>query len=249
MDDLVSIITPLYNSEEFIEETINSVLNQTYKNWEMLIVDDCSIDNSLRIVKQFAADDSRIKLIQLETNSGAAIARNKAIEEAQGRYIAFLDSDDLWHSQKLEKQIEFMQENNYAFTFTKYQQMTEDGNLIDRFIEVPDEITYEKALYTNPVGCLTVIYDVKKLGKLYMPLIRKRQDYGLWLKILKKIECGYGLNENLAYYRVRNNSVSSNKLNLIKYQWELYREVEKLSLVKSVFYLSSVILSKMLNIK
>jgi len=247
--ELISIITPLYNSKKFIEETIESVLNQTYYNWEMIIVDDCSSDNGIEIVNHYKKQDNRIKLIKLKKNSGGAVARNTAIKEAKGRYIAFLDSDDLWHPKKLEKQIEFMQKNNYAFTFTKYQQMTEDSNLIDKFINVPEKISYRKALLINPIGCLTVIYDTQKVGKVYMPLIRKRQDYGLWLKILKKEGYGYGLNENLAYYRLRDNSISASKMNLVKYQWKLYREVENLSIVESTFYLGCVTMSKLLKIK
>lgn len=248
-NDLVSIITPLYNTENYISKTIESVLNQTYQNWEMIIVDDCSSDNGPDIVKKYQKKDGRIRLIQLDKNSGGAIARNRAIEKAKGRFIAFLDSDDLWHPEKLEKQIDFMKRNDYPFTFTKYQLITEDGKLLNKFIEVPKKINYRKALLFNPIGCLTVIYDSKKMGKVYMPLIKKRQDYGLWLKILKMGYYGYGLNETLAYYRLRKNSLSANKFSLIKYQWKLYRDIENLSLVESIFYLGSVILTKILRIK
>lgn len=247
-DNLVSIITPLYNSEDFISETIESVLSQTYKNWEMIIVDDCSKDNGVEIVRKYQLQDKRIRLISLKKNSGAAVARNIAIENAKGRYIAFLDSDDLWHPEKLERQIKFMQDNNYAFSYTNYQKMTGSGELIDEIVKSPSELDYKKELHTNYIGCLTVIYDIKKLGKVYMPEIRKRQDYGLWLKILKKVD-GYGLNENLAYYRVRNNSVSSNKINLIKYNWKLYRDIEKLSILRSSYYILYTIILKLLKKK
>ena len=247
--NLISIITPLYNSERYIEETIKSLLSQTYKNWQMIIVDDCSDDNGIEIVKRYQEKDNRIKLIKLEKNGGGAVARNRAIEEAEGKYIAFLDSDDLWHPEKLEKQIKFMEENNYNFTFTKYQQMAENGEKLEKYIEVPQKLNYKQALLKNPIGCLTVIYNAEKLGKIYMPLIRKRQDYALWLKILKQEVIAYGLNENLAYYRLRSNSVSSNKIDLIKYQWKLYREREKLNILESLFYLGCVIFQKIFKIK
>lgn len=249
IEPLVSIITPLYNSEKFIEETIKSVLSQTYNNWEMLIVDDCSTDNGVEIVEKYQVKDKRIKLIRLSKNGGGAVARNKGIEEAKGDYIAFLDSDDLWHYQKLEKQIKFMKKNNYTFTFTKYQQMNEKGEKLDRYINVPKTLTYRQTLLKNPIGCLTVIYNSKELGKIYMPLIRKRQDYALWLKILKKGIIAHGLNENLSYYRLLENSISSNKISLIKYQWKLYRKIEKLSILESFFYLNCVIFQKIFKIK
>lgn len=246
--NLVSIITPLYNSEEFISETIESVSAQSYKNWEMLIIDDCSNDNGVNIVKKYQQNNDNIKLVQLSKNSGAAVARNEGIKLSTGRYIAFLDSDDLWHPEKLEKQISFMKKNDYAFTYTNYQKMSESGGLIDVIVKSPSKLNYKKALHTNYIGCLTAIYDTEKLGKLYMPEIRKRQDYGLWLKILKKVD-GYGLDENLAYYRVRNNSVSANKFKLIKYNWRLYRDIENLSILKSSYYIFYTIMIKLLKLK
>jgi glycosyltransferase involved in cell wall biosynthesis len=244
----VSIITPLYNSEEFISETIESVLSQSYNNWEMIIADDCSTDNGINNVKKYQKEDQRIKLIQLKENSGAAVARNEGIKLANGKYIAFLDSDDLWHPEKLEKQISFMKENDYAFTYTNYQKISESGNLTDIIVESPSKLGYKKALHTNYIGCLTAIYDTEKLGKIYMPEIRKRQDYGLWLKILKEVD-GHGLNENLAYYRVRNSSVSANKFKLIKYNWKLYRDIENLSMLKSSYYILYTIMIKLLRLK
>jgi teichuronic acid biosynthesis glycosyltransferase TuaG len=246
---LVSIITPLYNSEEYVKETIESALSQTYNDWEMIIVDDCSTDKGPGIVQEYAEKDSRISLIKLTKNSGAAVARNTAIKVAKGSYIAFLDSDDLWTPEKLEKQIQFMEENDYSFTFTSYQQITEDGKKFGKVIKVPSILNYRQALLKNPIGCLTAVYNAEKLGKIYMPLIRKRQDYALWLKILKKGFKGHGLNQVLAYYRVRRNSISSNKVELIKYQWKLYRKIEKLTLIESTFYLSCVIFQKIFKIK
>jgi len=247
-NELVSIITPLYDSEEFISRTIESVLSQKYKNWEMIIIDDCSNDNGVNIVKKYKKNNKQIKLVQLSKNSGAAVARNKGIKKANGKYIAFLDSDDLWHPEKLEKQISFMKKKDYAFTYTNYQKMTESGDLTGVTVKSPSKLDYKKALHTNYIGCLTAIYNAKKLGKLYMPEIRKRQDYGLWLKILKRVN-GYGLDENLAYYRVRDNSVSANKFNLIKYNWKLYRDIENLSLVRSFYYILYTIILKLLKLK
>lgn len=235
MGDLVSIITPSYNCERFIAKTIESVLAQTYKNWEMIIIDDCSPDNSNKIIEEYIKKDNRIKLIKLKKNSGPAIARNRGIEEAKGRYIAFLDADDLWYPKKLEQQIVFMDENDLSFTYSSYNLIDEEGNDLG-FFKTKEKITYREMLKTCSVGCLTAIYDTEKLGKVYMPNILKRQDYGLWLKILRKINATKGIMEPLGAYRILKNSVSSNKINAAKYQWKIYREVEKLSLIKSVYY-------------
>jgi glycosyltransferase involved in cell wall biosynthesis len=232
---LVSIITPSFKSERFIAQTIESVQAQTYSNWEMIIVDDCSPDNSNDIIETYLQKDERIKLIKLEKNSGPAIARNRAIEEAKGRYIAFLDADDLWASNKLAKQISFMKEKNLAFTYSSYNLIDEDGNDLGYF-ETKAHIEYNTLLKTNIIGCLTAIYDTEKLGKVYMPNILKRQDYGLWLKILKKAGKTEGILEPLATYRILNNSVSSNKLKASLYQWKIYREVEKLGVFQSIYY-------------
>lgn len=231
----VTIIMPSYNSENFIIESIESVLAQTYSNWELIIVDDCSPDDSNKIIAKYIDSDSRIKLIKLQKNSGPAIARNMAIETANGRYIAFLDSDDVWLPNKLEKQIKFMQDNDLAFTYSSYKLVGEDNEDLGLFI-TKDKISYFDMLKTCSVGCLTAIYDTEKIGKQYMPLILKRQDYGLWLKILKLIGETRGILEPLATYRIRKNSVSSNKVKAAKYQWKIYREIEKLSFLKSLYY-------------
>lgn len=248
--ELVSIITPLYNSEKYVAETIESVLAQTYENWEMLIIDDCSSDNGPKIVKDYAKKDARIKYHKLESNSGPAVSRNRAIELANGKYIAFLDSDDLWKKEKLEKQIKFMKEKDCAFSFTEYEEISDEGKSLNILIKTPkNPISYRKYLLTTPIGCLTAIYDAKKLGKIYMPLIRKRQDAATWLKILKTGVKAYPLKENLAIYRLRKSSVSSNKINLVKPQWILYREVEKMNYFESLFYLTCTIFTKIFKIK
>lgn len=233
--ELISIITPTYNCAKFIGKTIESVLNQTYQNWEMIIVDDASKDNTEEVVSTYK--DERIKYIKLEENGGAAKARNRAMEEAKGNYMAFVDSDDLWKSDKLEKQIKYMKENNYNFCCTAYEQIDEEGNKLDRIIKTKKKADYNRILLDCPVGNSTVMYNVDKLGKFEVPNIRKRNDDALWLQILKKEKYIYGMDEVLMEYRIRQNSISSNKLDLVKYHWYLYREIEHLSVIRSVFHI------------
>lgn len=235
MEALVSIITPVYNAEKFLEETIQSVLNQRYQNWEQLFIDDCSQDNSIKIIESYEKQDKRIKILKLKKNSGAAVARNIGIKNAKGRYIAFLDSDDIWTKEKLMEQIKFMEDRDIDFSYTSYMKIDEEGN--ERgLVKAPAKVTYHQLLKSNVIGCLTAIYNAEKLGKVFMPDIRKRQDHGLWLKILKDHTDGYGLETCLAHYRVREGSISSNKFNAAIYQWRLYRNVEKLNLLKSIYY-------------
>ena len=230
--DLVSVITPSYNCARFIEETIRSVQAQTWQNWEMVIVDDCSTDNSVEVIRNLAKTDSRIRLIEHQWNGGPAVARNIAIEHAKGRYIAFLDSDDLWLPKKLEKQIAHIDKTKAALVYGAYQKITEAGEL-KGVVHPPAQVTYDDMLRSNFIGCLTAIYDRQKIGKCYMPIIAKRQDQALWLKILKKTPAAYCLDEVLAHYRIQENSVSSNKVMAAKYQWRIYREVEQLPFWKS----------------
>lgn len=245
-NSLVSIITPCYNSEKFIAETIKSVQNQTYQNWEMLITDDGSTDTSVEIIKDFIKKDDRIKLYQIQ-NSGAAVARNHSIKNAKGTFIAFLDSDDIWLPTKLEKQLNFMQTHQYAFTFTSYQRMDEEGVLLKKEVKCQHKLSYKNMLSSNKIGCLTAVYNQEMLGKIYMPLIRKRQDYGLWLKILKLTDFAYGLEEVLATYRLRNFSMSAKKTEMIKWNWKLYREVEKKSLLSAAYWVLSNVYFKLKN--
>ena len=188
----VSIITPSYNSARFIASTINSVIAQTAMSLEIIIVDDCSSDNSIEVIQSFIDRDTRIKFIKLEENSGAAVARNTAIEAASGRFIAFLDSDDLWDPEKLEKQIQFMLDKDIAFSYTAYEKIDESGVPFD-IVNVPEKISYKQLLKTNVIGCLTAMYDVEKLGKVYMPVNTKREDFATWLTILKKVDYAYGM--------------------------------------------------------
>lgn len=252
---LVSIITPMYNSARFISFTIESVLNQTYQNWEMIIVDDCSTDDSKEIVKRYMKEvkdtkntkrEKRIKLVELKENVGVSKARNKAIEIAQGKYIAFLDSDDLWKKNKLKKQINFMEDNNFSLSFSGYEKINERGEKLDKIIKIPDKINYKKLLHSNYIGCLTSIYNAEQLGKHYVdPKLAKSEDYELWLRIIKKAGYAYGIQDNLAEYRIVGNSLSSNKLNMLKHNWILLRDIEKLSLISALYCTSCNIFIKL----
>ncbi|CAI0732882.1 glycosyltransferase family 2 protein [Serratia fonticola] len=232
MRELISVIMPTYNSEKTVAESINSIKAQTYENWELLITDDCSTDRTWDIISSYAAQDKRIKIYKNNENAGAGFSRNNSIANASGRFIAFLDSDDLWLPEKLSKQLRFMLNNNYHFVYSCYQKIDESGNK-KGVISPPLYTNYNKTLYTNVIGCLTAMYDSHEIGKLYMPLIRRRQDLGLWLNIMNKKDGAYCYPEVLAYYRIGNSTLSSNKIKAIRYQWMFYREVARLSLLRS----------------
>jgi teichuronic acid biosynthesis glycosyltransferase TuaG len=234
--DLVSIITPAFNCEAFIAETINSVLSQKYSDWEMIIVNDHSSDKTKEIISSFKRLDSRIKLINLAENAGAAVARNTGLAYAKGRYIAFLDSDDRWKGDKLDKQLSFMKNNNYGFTFTAYEYIRDDQIKDRRVFEVPSRLTYRQALKHTVIGCLTVIIDREIVGDFRMPLVRRGQDNLTWLSILKKGHVAYGINENLAEYRRVAGSLSNNKFKALKRQWHNYRYELKLPLFTCIYY-------------
>lgn len=249
IDGLVSVITPTYNCAKYIGETIEAVQAQTYNNWEMIIVDDCSSDTTQEIVKNYSDVDPRIHYIYREINSGPAIARTEAMNIANGEYMAFCDSDDLWMPTKLEKQLKYMKEKDYAFTCTAYEQIDEKGNGMDRVIDVVHKCDYKRLLLDCPVGNSTVMYSVKKMGKFEVPNIRKRNDDALWLQMLKKEPYIYGMSDVLMKYRIRNNSVSSNKFRVIKYHWILYRNIEHLSIPRSMFHIGYWCAIKILKIK
>ena len=233
---LISIVTPAYNAEDSIPNTIRSVLDQTLADWELLIVDDGSSDRTVGIVSLFCRQDSRIRLLELAENGGAAVARNAGIRQARGRYIAFLDSDDAWDPTKLESQLAFMQAREAALVFSAYRKVDEAGRALG-VVGVPERAGYRDLLKTNYIGCLTAMYDTQRLGKVEMPLIRKRQDLALWLKIVKLTgEPAWGQPEVLATYTVRRGSVSADKQSAAAYQWRLYREVEALPLPASGYY-------------
>lgn len=237
MNALVSIITPSYNSAKFIAETIQSVQNQTYPNWEMIIVDDGSSDETENVVLSIIQNDKRIQFHKLSQNSGPAVARNTGIEKASGDYMTFIDADDIWFPTFIENNIKTIQETGIPFVFSSYKRANEQLEFVYSDFIVPNKVSYTDILKSNSISCLTAFLDIKKLGKKYMPLIRKRQDMGLWLNYLKVIPFAHGIQETQAIYRIRENSLSRKKSDLIKYQWQFYREVEKLNVFQSIYYM------------
>lgn len=235
--ELVSIIMPSYNCGKYVEETIRSVQAQTYQNWEIIFVDDCSTDDTVGIVSKLQEVDSRIKLFQNKCNSGAAVSRNHALHEAKGRWIAFLDSDDLWEPEKLEKQVRFMEENGYAFSYTGYQEIDSDGVLTGVMVSGPKHVTKAGMYAFCWPGCLTVMYDATDIGLLQIEDIKKNNDYAMWLKVCQKADC-YLLDECLAKYRRgRQGSVSSHSIKtMIGWHYKLWHEAEKKSAIVAAFY-------------
>ena len=237
MNDLVSIITPSYNTARFIAETINSALAQTYTNWEMIIVDDCSTDNTDEIVAGFA--DPRIRYLKNERNSGAAFSRNRALREARGRWVAFLDSDDLWAPDKLEKQLRFMEENGHRFSYTKYVEVDDDGNPLGRIWGGPKKVTKPVMYSFNYLGCLTVMYDREYVGTIQIADLKKRNDYAMWVKVVEKCPA-YLLDEVLATYRVRSSGSIMNRnkspLSRLKYNYYLWRDGENMNQAAALFW-------------
>lgn len=208
LDGLVSVIMPSWNTGRFIAQSIESVINQTYENWELIIVDDCSTDNTEEVVKGF--NDSRIKYFKNEKNSGAALTRNRALRQAQGEWIAFLDSDDLWAPEKLERMLSFMTENNYAFAYHEYVKIDEESKPLNIYVSGPKVVTERKMYNYGYPGCLTFMYSAKELGLIQIKDIKKNNDYAILLQLCKKADC-YLLEENLAQYRIRKKSISHDK--------------------------------------
>lgn len=241
-NSLVSIITPMYKGAALIEETIESVLAQTYPNWEMIIVDDCSPDGGagIAVVEKYVQRDSRIKLIQSKVNKGSSGARNIALKESCGEYIAFLDSDDLWHSDFLQKQLSFMKMKNAQIVFSSYRRIEENTKeeILKPFI-VPDQVNYKSLLKTCPIFPSTVIYNQCVCGKYYFneDMGSLRDDYSYWLAMLKKVDYAFGNKEILVDYRLRKTSVTANKKNVIKPHWNVLRNVEKRSFVECCYYI------------
>lgn len=236
-NDLVSIIMPSYNCGRYVEETIRSVQAQTYQNWEIIFMDDCSTDGSIKTVSELREQDSRIRLFQNNINSGAAVSRNNALREAKGRWIAFLDSDDLWEPTKLEKQIKFMEENGIAFSYTGYQEIDDKSLPTGVHISGPKHVTKTGMFAFCWPGCLTVMYDASKIGLIQIEDIKKNNDYAMWLKVCRKADC-YLLDECLAKYRRgRVGSVSSHGiLTMIGWHYKLWHEAEGLNLIASLWY-------------
>jgi glycosyltransferase involved in cell wall biosynthesis len=231
----VSVIMAAYDSERYIKQSIESVQAQTFTSWELIVVDDCSNDNTSALISNSAAIDSRVRLIKLRVNSGAAAARNRAIIQARGRYLAFLDSDDLWYPHKLKTQLDFMRSVDTSFCYSAYDQIDPAGKSIGTR-QVPAKVCYSDLLKSCSVGCLTAIYDTAHYGKILMPDIRKRQDLALWLCLLRHTNSAYGIQEPLAQYRVRKDSLSSNKFLAAKATWHVYRDIENLPFSLSLYF-------------
>lgn len=242
----VSIITPNFNAVNFINETINSVLSQTYKNWELLIQDDCSTDGSYEKALEWAEKDSRIKVERNPKNSGAAISRNNAIARSKGDYIAFLDSDDLWLPEKLEKQLSFMQENNCDFSYTRYELINANGKKLGKRVRIPNRLTYGKYLFHCYTGCLTVMYDAKKLGKEPGPNVKNNNDYALFLPLVKKSKNAKGIQQVYGFYRIVGKSVSRNKFKKIKPYIQVLHDYNRVPMIGTLFFLTTNILIKIL---
>ncbi len=235
-EKLVSVIMPTYNAGKYLADSIESVLSQTHSNLELLITDDCSTDNTRDILESYSKKDKRVKVLYLDKNSGPGIARNKSIERAKGRYIAFCDCDDRWFPDKLEKQIAHMTRKDCALCSSSYL-ICDEQNQVTGINISPKHITLGMLKRDNKIGCLTAIYDIERLGhKFYMPAIRKRQDWALFLNILKECQICFCLTEPLAYYRQRPQSVSSNKLSLVKYNVNVYETVFGYTWLKSYLY-------------
>lgn len=236
-NDLVSIIMPTYNCGDYIEESIESVRAQTYQNWELVVVDDCSGDDTIKKVQQIQLSDKRIRIYQNVFNSGAACCRNVALNEAKGRWVAFLDSDDLWEPEKLEKQVRFMENNDYTFSYTNYQEIDNESNLTGVFVSGPKRVTKQGMFNFCWPGCLTVMYDASKVGLIQIVDIKKNNDYAMWLKVCRKADC-YLLDECLAKYRRgRAGSVSTHGIGtMIGWHYKLWHEAEGKNPVVALWY-------------
>lgn len=232
---LVSVIMPAYNSAAFISESIQSVVAQSYVNWELLVIDDASIDSTKEIIQQFTKKDARIHLLANAVNKGTHHTRNKGIKAAQGDFIAFLDADDQWKPEKLKKQLDLLTRENITACFSSYELISENGGELNKKIQALPVLTYEKLLKANYVGNLTGIYSAKALGKIYCPEISKRQDWALWLKVIEKGGPLTGIQDSLAIYRVRKNSISGNKVEMLKYNFNVYHKILGYGLFTSVW--------------
>lgn len=235
MQELVSVIMPVHNAETFLDESIGSVLQQTYPYWELLIVDDCSTDKSPSIIAGYAAQDSRIHCFKTQSPSGSpCLPRNIGIELAKGRFIAFLDSDDCWLPDKLEWQLPLFEKANVGIVYSNYEKMSENGERNQRIVRAPETANYRQLLLGNVIGCLTAVYDAGKVGKMYFEN-HAHEDYILWLSILKQGYIAKNSGMVSACYRVREHSVSSNKLKALSWQWDIYVHVEKMNVLKAAY--------------
>lgn len=241
-DELVSVVMPTFNSSKYLKESIESVLAQTYSNLELLLTDDSSTDVATqKMLKDYMHRDSRVRIFLRPHNVGPGGARNYSIEKARGRYIAFCDSDDRWMPHKLERQVAFMQEHNCCLCYSAYLSCDREGKVMG-MVSAPARLSLKALMHDNKIGCLTAIYDTRPYGKFYMPLIRKRQDWALFLKILKHCHYAYGIQEPLAYYRLTPVSVSRHKMGLMKYNAQVYRKLFGYSVLQAYAYLYCVFL-------
>ena len=231
---LVSVIVPCYNMEKFISYTIESVQRQTYTHWELLIVDDASTDNTADIVKSHQKQDDRIQFFVKPKHSGIADTRNQCIKMAKGRYLAFLDADDLWHPEKLETQLQFMMERNIGFSYSSYDCIDEAGNPLEKKVKAIGNLDHDAYMHNTIIGCSTVMIDTSIIKEVVVPNFRTSEDSATWLNILKKGFIAYGIDSFLTSYRIRQHSASSNKLKAASDLWRVYRQQEKLSLFKAI---------------
>lgn len=244
----VSIITPAYNASKYIEETIDSVMKQTDSDWEMVIVDDCSDDDTYAIAKRCAEEESRIRVFRNEENSGVAYTRNRALDEARGKYVAFLDADDLWLPNKIEKQVQFMENGGFVLSYTDYQRFDSiTGERKKRIIRAPAKMTARRIYGDTSIGCLTVMVNRDISGPFHMPLLNHTEDNITWQTILSRGYVGYRLGEVLSLYREGNSSLTSGKKKAAIQQWKTYREYYKFSIAKSAFYFVQYAFHAVLN--
>lgn len=235
---LVSVIMPCYNMASYVSDSIKSVIAQTYPHWELLIVDDASTDETVNIIKSYAQADSRIKFAIKKQNSGISDTRNQCIQMAQGQFLAFLDADDIWHPEKLEKQLSFMLAKNIGFTYSTYDWIDEDGKIMNKFINTIGNLDYKTYLRNTIIGCSTVMVNKAITGDVFVPKFRTSEDTATWLDILRKGLMAYAIDESLVSYRIRRKSASSNKIRASIDLWKVYRQHEKLPFFKAIYYFS-----------
>lgn len=245
---LVSIVTPVYNAERFIAETIKSVQSQTYTDWELLLVNDCSSDSSVAIISKIAAEDPRIRLINLAENSGAAVARNAGLAAANGQYIAFVDSDDCWTETKLADQLTFMQTSGSVFSYTNFALVNEAGDILKEQVNLPERLSYSGLLKNTAIACSTVVIDREAVGDFTMPLVRKGQDTATWLKLMRERQIAAdGLDKVLNHYRQVEGSISSDRVGALRRTWHTYRHLEQLPFPKAIYYFSHYVLQAVMR--
>lgn len=239
MKNLISIIVPVYNASRFLDETIKTVREQTIDNWELIFVDDCSTDDSDEIIKQYMKIDKKIKYFKQDQNGGPALARNRGIDEAKGNFLCFLDADDMWDKDKLEKQLNFMLEKEVAFSYTSYEFATFDGIPTGKKVKAKEVLTYKEVLKNNIISTITVMFNLNLIDKelIKMPNLKYVEDTATWFKILRNGFNAYGLSDVYSYYRRTSNTESSNKFKTQKRLWNLYRKEEKMGFFKSLYTL------------